>query len=386
MYVRKREAQFAFISSLAVAVLVLSPALWAQNADPSEPGPTASELVTASSTSVSGGLNFDSSVGWNFTQHFGGDIGLPYMFNTRPGLFAGTAGRLGYVNYPYVDCTFFFGCYYGVATSSRIWTGELEDGYAEIHYARNYKKYNLLSNLTGDFPTASYRKGLTTGRFQWDWFNHVDRSFHGFDPFLNFGLANGRMDQHFLPRPFNTNLPFRTLGYMADFEGGVQYKVWRRFTIGASMWDVLPFGPQKIYSNLVWQYPGGNNILTVPSVGTSGPSGASPATTSGGGGSDMAALQRQIIFPAGFASGTAGSFGYLAGDPNHGRYWNQAFETAGPNDIARDNGYSATLGISLGNNVDLDVGYNHSVRYALDGVVVSLEFNANSLFRKLTNY
>jgi hypothetical protein len=36
--------------------------------------------------------------------------------------------------------------------------------------------------------------------------------------------------------------------------------------------------------------------------------------------------------------------------------------------------------------MDVQVGYNHSVRYALDGVVVTLGFNANALFRKITNY
>jgi hypothetical protein len=32
------------------------------------------------------------------------------------------------------------------------------------------------------------------------------------------------------------------------------------------------------------------------------------------------------------------------------------------------------------------IGYNHSVRCALDGVMVTLAFNANGLFRKITNY
>jgi hypothetical protein len=36
------------------------------------------------------------------------------------------------------------------------------------------------------------------------------------------------------PRPSDTDLPFRTLGYLSDFEGGVQYKVFRRFTVGFS--------------------------------------------------------------------------------------------------------------------------------------------------------
>lgn len=33
-----------------------------------------------------------------------------------------------------------------------------------------------------------------------------------------------------------------------------------------------------------------------------------------------------------------------------------------------------------------DISYNHSVRYALDGVALTVQFNANSLFRKMTNF
>ena len=36
--------------------------------------------------------------------------------------------------------------------------------------------------------------------------------------------------------------------------------------------------------------------------------------------------------------------------------------------------------------MDVLIGYNHSVRYALDGVSVTVQFNANSLFRKMTNF
>jgi hypothetical protein len=170
------------------------------------------------------------------------------------------------------------------------------------------------------------------------------------------------MDQHFLPRPYNTNLPFRTLGYLADFEGGVQYKMWRHVTLGASMWDVRPMGPQRIYSNIVWNQPG-EPILDV----------GGPALIGGG-----TPITSAAVVPA--------SFGYIAGDPNHGRYWNSSFETVGPSYIARDNGYSGTLGLSPFKSFDILIGYNHSVRYALDTVSVTLQFNANSLFRKVTNY
>ena len=119
---------------------------------------------------------------------------------------------------------------------------------------------HFLTNLTGDAPTASYNKGLTTGRAEWGWFNHIDTNLLGFGPFVNFGLANGRMDQHFLPRPYGTICPF---GYWA-----------------------------------IW--------LTLRE--------ASSTRCSG------------------------------------------------------------------------DIGYNHSVRYALDGVAITVQFNANSLFRKMTNF
>ena len=322
-------------------------------------------MITASSNSISGILKMDTTIGWNFTKNFGVDVGVPHLFNTRPGLFAGTAGRIGYEEQPYVACSYFFGCYTGVANSSRIWTGELADMYAEAHYTRTYKRYNFLTNATGDAPTASYRKGLTSGRAQWDWFNHIDTNLYGFGPFLNFGIANGRMDQHFPPRPYAMNLPFRTLGYMSDFEGGVQYKVWRRFNIGASMWDILPYGPQKIYSNVVWDQPGLSTLTIGAPISVVG---TTPGPT--------------LVN----TTGTIGTFGYIAGDPNHGRYWNSAFETAGPSWITRDNGYSATLGLSPVKYVDVLLAYNHSVRYALDTAEITVQFNANALFRKLTNY
>lgn len=68
-------------------------------------GPTASEMISGTSNSIEGGVVFDTNVGWNFTKHFGVDVGLPYMLMTRPGIFAGTSNRLGYVNYPYIGCT-----------------------------------------------------------------------------------------------------------------------------------------------------------------------------------------------------------------------------------------------------------------------------------------
>lgn len=61
----------------------------------SETGLTASELFSGSSNSVSGMLNFDQSVGWNFTPGLGVDVGVPYSLVTRPGIFESTNGYQG---------------------------------------------------------------------------------------------------------------------------------------------------------------------------------------------------------------------------------------------------------------------------------------------------
>jgi len=122
--------------ALEVILLLSCAVLKAQDYDPNgtpheDKGPTFSELFSGASTSISGMLKLDTSIGWNFTKNFGFDVGAPYLFDTRPGIFAGTANRPGYVSTPYVGCTFYFGCYTGLATSSRLWAGELGDVYAE---------------------------------------------------------------------------------------------------------------------------------------------------------------------------------------------------------------------------------------------------------------
>ena len=66
------------------------------------------------------------------------------------------------------------------------------------------------------------------------------------------------------------------------------------------MWDVLPYGPQTIYSNLVWEQPG------IPILNLGGPSGLNGAGMGG-------------AFPPATAN-----FGYIEGNPQHGRYWNEA--------------------------------------------------------------
>ena len=109
---------------LACSVSLLKGQDYDPNGKPHEDkGATASELVSGASTSISGMVKLDTRVGWNFTKNLGYDVGVPYLLDTRPGIFTGTSGRIGYVDYPYIGCRFFFGCYSGVTSSASVGEG-----------------------------------------------------------------------------------------------------------------------------------------------------------------------------------------------------------------------------------------------------------------------
>ena len=57
-------------------------------------------------------------------------------------------------------------------------------------------------------------------------------------------------------------------------------------------------------------------------------------------------------------------------------------ETTGSADIARDNGYSAWLDANPTACLDLELGYAHSVHYALNAVSFSVGVNLGHLVRK----
>jgi hypothetical protein len=278
-----------------------------------EKGPTAEVQARGSSSHNGEVTTFDVSLGYNLNSYIGVDAGVPFYFVRRPSFFANNRD------------------------AGRIWMDGLGDPYVDLRFNGTSRGVNVLSVVTGTAPTASFRKGMTMGRVGVDWYNHVDGSIHGFTPFANFGLGNALLDRHVLPRPYLQDLPFRTFGFQSNFEGGLSYKLWRKFELGASMYAIVPAGNQRVYSELVRQ--------------------------------DMPASSLSLLTP-----------------DNHGRAWETAFETTGPARLDRDNGYSGFLSFSPLHAMDVQVGYVHSVRYAMDRVTFTLAFNANAIARKLTNF
>ncbi len=237
----------------------------------------------------------DSSVGYNFNQHFGVDVGIPVYFV-----------------HPEKD----------TRTNRPGWNNGFGDAYVDLRFHAPVPFVNYTSVVTGGAPTGSFARGLSTGRATIDWDNHFDHRFGPVTPFLDASLGNSLADRHFFVRPF------RTLGFVSEFEGGATYKVWRSLDVGGSYYDVLPSGTQKVFSQI---------------------------------------FERQR-----FASPV---------HVNHGRVFETAFETTGPASLVRDNGYTGWVGVSPFHSLDLEAGYNHSVRYALDTVSFRVGVNAGALVK-----
>jgi len=157
----------------------------------------------------------------------------------------------------------------------------------------------------------------------YDWSNHFDHAFSFLTPFVDAGVANSIMDTRLYHRLYTT------LGYNAHFGAGASKDVWKFFTVSASAYDILPWGPQKIYSRVAGLQSGNNP---------------------------------------------------LAG--KHGRVFETSTVTSGGASLTSDNGYSASLDASPTPVLDLGVGYTRSVRYALNTVSFSVGVNVGALAKR----
>ena len=257
------------------------------------------------------------SIGYNFTPNFGADIGVPIFVSRSP--------------------------FSPVTDKYYLWNTLWGDPFLDFRYRRGHGSTKYLSVLTGTFPASSPERVYTTGRAGVDWFNHLEKKAGSITPFVNFGAANGTVSRFIMPRPYSMARPYQTLGFMSDFEGGLDFEVARGYRIGASGYALVPVGPQKVFSRLV-------------------------------------------------EPGSA-----VVGDLSYNRYFYHAFQTNSqthldldPDNpylgsaIARDNGYSAWLELGHGRKVTLLIGYTRSVHYAYDAVNVSLNFNTASLIKFLS--
>ena len=267
-------------------------------------GPTAFAQAVGMYSNLGGVYNAGIGIGYNITEHVGGDIGIPLYTIQSP--------------FPIVT------------NHTWRWTTLVGDPFVDLRYTTKWHGLDATSILTGTIPVSNTTRVFTTGRFGADWYNHVSGHFAGLTPFVNFGAANETMDRYVLPRPYNIARPYQVFGFNANGEAGLSFTVFKDHSVGASAYGILPFGRQKVFSRLV-------------------------------------------------APDSA-----IAGDANHNRYWNSAFETIGSSKIARDNGYSGWVDVARIKNLTVQAGYNYSVHYRWGSAYLMLRFDGTSLIRFLT--
>lgn len=158
--------------------------------------------------------DFTGSVGYNFSNHFGMDVGLPLYF-VRPSSSTGGSPSNGIGN-----------------------------PFADVHVKWLSPVVNFGSVLTGFAPAGDSRKGFSTGRATYDWTNHLDHSFSKLTPFGELGLSNTIADSRLFVRPFTT------LGFNTHFQLGANYDLWKIISVGASGYDIVPVGQQTVFSRV----------------------------------------------------------------------------------------------------------------------------------------
>ncbi len=218
------------ISSAVVAILFLlvSTQVAAQEAAYNEQkGFTAFEDFRASDSNQGQFLIMDTNIGYDFSSHFGADVGVP-VYVIRPTL-PGTP---------------------------HSWNYNVGDPYGDVRFTFDNPVVNYGSVVTITVP-VNETGSFGTGRVGLDWFNHFDKTIYRVTPFVNAGIANGILDTRALSQPFRLAEGFRTLGFLADAEGGMDFHLTHSVSVGGSYYALFPEGDQKAFG-------GGQNFFLLP--------------------------------------------------------------------------------------------------------------------------
>jgi len=236
-------------------------------------------------------LKLDSTIGWDFNKHFGVFGGVPLYFAHTSSTATGTT-----------------------STSNN----GLGNAYVGMVFRAPNTPLNYVGAITVSAPTGSTNNGLSTGRAGLDFSNHISHSFSRFTPFLDAGVSNTVPDSQFTTRPFTS------LGVITHWEEGADFEVVKHTYIGASGYQILPFGNQKVFSKLVGKGQGG-----------------------GGQG---------------------------------GNSFDNNAETTG-NDLTRENGFNAWVGFEPTPLWRAEIGFTRSVTFDLNSVAFNLRFNVGRMLR-----
>ncbi len=195
------------------------------------------------------------------------------------------------------------------------------DVFVDLRLSLDNRLFSYSATLTGTAPSGDPSKGRSTGRVTFDLDNHFDRGVGRFTPFTDIDLGN-TVNQRAYRRPY------LTLGKVASFEAGTSVKLFRLLSASASLYDVAPWGPQRVFSRIV---PRGTTVQ---------------------------------------------------GTVQHNRVYEKNAETLGGASLDRDNGVNVGVSYSPTRYLDFGVGYSRSMHYSLNTVSFGIGVNLTSLISK----
>jgi hypothetical protein len=161
-------------------------------------------------------FKLDSTLGWDFNKHFGVFGGVPLYFANSPA---------------------------SATTASTSATG-IGNAYLGLAFRAPNRTLDYAGAITVSAPTGSTTNGFSTGRAGADWTNRFSHSFSKFTPFVEGGLSNTVPDSAFSTRPFTS------LGAITHWEEGADFEAVKHVYVGASGYEIFPFGNQKLFSRV----------------------------------------------------------------------------------------------------------------------------------------
>ncbi len=283
-----------------------------QGSDPGQTRGLVAHVTFEGSSSKDGQvMDLNTSTGYNFNRFFGVDVGMPFYFvRTSSSVSAQNPSGAGGVG--------------------------IGDVYTDARLAFPSKLLSYSTSFTLTAPTGDQNSGRSTGHWTWSWGNHVEHAVSRFTPYLDAGIGNTVADTRVFKRPFTT------FGHAAQLEAGTSVDIWGPFSVSASLYDVLPWGNQQVFSR----------VVRCKSA-SSGSSAACPNVPAGPG----VTVTRRGDFER---------INVVSGGP----------------ELARDNGYSAALDISATKFLGFELGYTHSVPLKLDTISFSVSLDLSPVFHR----
>src|SRR5438270_5909970 len=184
-------------------------------------------------SSAGSSSEMDGDLGYNLHPHIALHAGMPYYLLQAVQQPASTT-----VQQP-------------SGTTTRV--SAIGDAYVSMGFDDKGKLLHYKGGLTGTVPTGNTTYGFSTGRPSAGFTNHVSHDFGPVEPFAEAGIGTGSEGLNALSESHDHSRQraFTTLGMQSVWKAGAGVPLGNKLDLEAGMYDVLPFGPQKLYSREV---------------------------------------------------------------------------------------------------------------------------------------